>query len=181
MNSFYSTLVRGFRLASVLLALPVVLACCAGVALAAEKAGREMLLEKEPAGAVDVLALKKDAKDQEKVVVVGRIGGRKDPWIKGMAAFPIVDRSLTPCNEIEGDACKYPWDYCCESNLPQATVLIKFVDENGKIIKQDPRTFFDVKELQTVVVAGKAQRDKSGNITVLASKLHVRPDKQVAK
>jgi hypothetical protein len=181
MSSLKNAFDNGRRLAFDLLALPIVLACCAGVAFAAEKAGQEILLEKEPAGAVDVLALKKDAKDQDNVVVVGRIGGRKDPWIKGMAAFPIVDRSLTPCNEIEGDMCKYPWDYCCESNLPQATVLIKFVDEKGKVIKQDPRTFFDVKELQTVVVAGKAQRDKSGNITVLASKLHVRPDKQVAE
>lgn len=181
MSSRNNTLLMIRRLVSALGALPIVLACCVGVVFAAEKAGQEMLLEKEPAGAVDVLALRKDAKDEEQVVVVGRIGGRKDPWIKGMAAFPIVDRSLTPCNEIEGDACKFPWDYCCESNLPQATVLVKFVDENGKIIKQDPRSFFDVKELQTVVVAGKAQRDKSGNITVLASKLHVRPDKQVSK
>jgi hypothetical protein len=147
------------------------------VVIAEDRADKEVLVDKEPAGAVDVLALKKEAKDKQDVVVVGRIGGRANPWIKGVAAFPIVDNSLRPCNEIEGDGCKTPWDYCCESNLPQATVLITLVDEKGKPVKQDPRTYLGVKELQTVVVEGKAKRDKAGNVTVLASKVHIRPEK----
>jgi hypothetical protein len=139
-----------------------------------------MHLKQEPAGAVDVLALRKDAKDQDDVVVVGRIGGRQDPWIKGTAAFPIVDRSLRPCNEIPGDACPTPWDYCCEADLPDATVLVTFVDASGRVIKEDPRELLNVKELQTVVVQGKAKRDEAGNVTVLASKIHVR-DNEKAK
>ena len=103
---------------------------------AAAEANSTFLLDEEPQGAVDVLAFRKDAKDQQDVVVVGRIGGRVNPWIKGTAAFPIVDRSLKPCNEIEGDTCATPWDYCCEAELPQATVLVMFVDETGKPSKQ---------------------------------------------
>lgn len=99
-----------------------------------------MVLKKEPKGAVDVLALRKDAKDKQDVIVVGRIGGRVNPWIKGTAVFPIVDRSLRACNEIPGDACKTPWDYCCETNVPKATVLVMFVDEKGKVIKKDPES-----------------------------------------
>jgi hypothetical protein len=38
-----------------------------------------------------------------------------------------------------------------------------------------------VKELQTVVVQGKVKRDKAGNVTVLASKLHVRNDDESKK
>jgi hypothetical protein len=140
-----------------------------------------MLLKKEPKGAVDVLALRKDAKDKQQVVVVGRIGGRVNPWVKGTAVFPIVDRTLKPCNEIPGDACKTPWDYCCETNVPKATVLVMFVDEKGKVIKKDPRELFDIKELSTVVVQGTAKRDKAGNVTVLASKLHIRDDKKAKK
>jgi hypothetical protein len=140
-----------------------------------------MLLKKEPKGAVDVLALRKDAKDKQEVVVVGRIGGRVNPWVKGTAVFPIVDRTLKPCNEIPGDACKTPWDYCCETDVPKATVLVMFVDEKGKVIKKDPRKLFDVKELSTVVVQGTAKRDKAGNVTVLASKIHIRDDKQAKK
>jgi hypothetical protein len=138
----------------------------------------EFLLATEPAGAVDVLALRTAAQDQQDVVVVGRVGGRKDPWIKGMAAFPIVDRSLKACSEIPGDACPTPWDYCCEPNLAAATALVRIVDESGNTIKEDPRELLNLKELQTVVIKGKAKRDQEGNVTVLASQLHIRPDQQ---
>ena len=140
--------------------------------------GEKYLLAAEPSGAVAVVALRADAKDQDDVVVIGRIGGRRDPWIKGTAAFPIVDRSAKACNEIEGDTCPTPWDYCCEPNLADKTVLVMFADESGKPIKEDPRELLSVKELQTVVVKGKAKRDKEGNLTVLASQLHVRPLQQ---
>ena len=92
---------------------------------------------------------------------------------QGCAAFSIVDRSLKPCNEIEGDTCKTPWDYCCEADLAKATVLVMFVDDKGKLVKQDARELLGVKELDTVFVHGKAKRDKAGNITLLASKLYV--------
>lgn len=171
-NLLRSTFVLGVAVA----ASSLVLSGCGSATR--ESQANEYLLSAEPSGAMDVLALRADAKDQQDVVVIGRIGGRLDPWIKGTAAFPIVDRSLRACSEIEGDTCPTPWDFCCESNLPAATVLVKLVDETGKTIKQDPRTLLDVKELQTVVVQGKVRRDKDGNITVLASHLHVRPDQQ---
>jgi hypothetical protein len=137
-----------------------------------------VVLKKEPKGAVEVLALKKNAKDQQDVVVVGRIGGRVNPWVKGTAVFPIVDTSLRPCSEMPGDTCKTPWDYCCETNVPKATLLVMFVDEKGRVIKHDPREMFGVKELSTVVVQGKAKRDNAGNVTVVASKIHIRGDKK---
>ena len=62
------------------------------------------LLAEEPEGAADVIAVRKSAKDQQDVLVVGRIGGKKNPWIHGVAAFPIVDRSLKSCNE-KGHTC----------------------------------------------------------------------------
>jgi hypothetical protein len=159
-----------------------VIVCCSVVAVAvAAVRDPEMVLKKEPKGAVDVLALRKDAKDKQQVVVVGRIGGRVNPWVKGNAVFPIVDRSLRACSDIPGDACKTPWDYCCETNVPKATVMVMFVDDKGKVIKQDARELFKVKELSTVVVQGTAKRDKAGNVTVLATKLHIRDDKQAKK
>jgi hypothetical protein len=130
-------------------------------------------LAEAPHAASDVAAMRKDAKDKQEVVVVGRIGGRANPWIKGMAAFSIVDRSLKPCNEIEGDTCKTPWDYCCESDLGKSTLLVTFVDENGKIVKQDARKLLGVKELDTVTIVGRAKRDSSGNVSILASKVYI--------
>lgn len=139
----------------------------------AARAGDEYKLAEQPKDAADVKALRDDAKDQDVVTVVGRIGGRANPWIKGAAAFSIVDRSLTPCNEIEGDTCKTPWDYCCEADLAKATVLVMFVDADGKIVKQDARELLGVKELDTLFIQGKAKRDKQGNVTIMASKVFV--------
>src|SRR5687767_11941810 len=120
-----------FTGAFVVMLLAIVLGCTRSQDDAAAEAGSDFLLTEEPSGAIDVLAARKDAKDQQDVVVVGRIGGRPNPWIEGMAAFPIVDRSLKPCSEIEGDTCATPWDYCCEPQLPQATALVTLVDDAG--------------------------------------------------
>ena len=158
----------------------VVVLFATNLALAAEPAQKsKFLLKEEPDKPADVIAFRKAAEDKKDAVVIGRIGGRTNPWVKNAAAFSIVDRSLKPCNEREGDSCPKPWDYCCESDLPKATVLVMMVDDNGKVVREDARKLLGVKELQTVVVQGKAKRDKAGNVTVLASKVYIRSDKRV--
>jgi hypothetical protein len=139
------------------------------------------LLKKEPEDAKQVKAIREKAKNGEAVVVVGRIGGRTNPWVKGTAAFSIVDSSLKSCDQIEGDACPTPWDYCCEADINKSTLLVAFVDDAGKIVKKDARQLLKVKELQTVVVQGKVKRDKSNNVSLLASKLYVRNLKKAPK
>ncbi len=136
--------------------------------------GSKFLLTDKPEGAGDVIKVREDAGDGEDVVIVGRIGGSANPWIKGRAAFSIVDGSLKACSDIEGDSCPIPWDYCCEtSKLPTATALVKVVDEDGELVKADARELLAVKELSTVVVKGKAQRDEAGNLTILATGVFV--------
>ncbi len=144
---------------------------------AASTVDKNFLLEEEPKDATDVVAARKDSKDQQEIVVVGRIGGRVNPWAKGMAAFSIVDRTLTPCNEIEGDTCKTPWDYCCEANLSKATLLVMLTNKDGKVVKKDARELLGVKELDTVTLVGKAKRDKAGNVSILASKVYIASEK----
>jgi hypothetical protein len=140
------------------------------------------VLKEEPKDAVDVLATREKAKDKDDVVVVGRIGGRKNPWVKGAAAFSIVDASLKPCNALPGDTCPTPWDYCCEADLGKATLFVTILDEKtGQTLKQDARDTLKLKELETVVVKGKARRDKNGNVTIAASQLFVRPEKESVK
>jgi hypothetical protein len=135
----------------------------------------EYLLDSEPPKAADVIAARSDAQDDEEVVVVGRIGGSENPWIDGRAAFSIVDPSLKACSDIEGDGCPTPWDYCCETDkLPGATALVKVVDGQGKLVASDARELLGIKELQTVVVRGKAQRDELGNLTILADGVYVK-------
>lgn len=138
------------------------------------------LLKEEPKGAADVVAVRNKAEDQQDVLIVGRIGGKKNPWIRGVAAFPIVDRSLKSCDE-KGHNCPYPWDFCCSANLPKAMVLVTIVDEEGAIVKKDPRELVGVKELDTVVVQGKVRRDKAGNVVIVASKLLVQSRHEVTR
>jgi hypothetical protein len=135
--------------------------------------GAKYLLATAPAGARGVMDVREKAKDNEEVVIVGRIGGGVDPWIKGKPAFSIVDSSLKACSEIEGDTCPTPWDYCCESDLPKKKVLVKFVDASGSMVSGDAKELLGLKELQTVTVQGKAKRDDAGNLTVLARGIFV--------
>lgn len=137
--------------------------------------GSKFVLRDEPAGAGEVIQVRADATDGDDVVIVGRIGGSSNPWIDGRAAFSIVDGSLKACSDIPGDRCTKPWDYCCETpKLADATALVKVVDENGALVKSDAKALLDVKELSTVVVQGKAQRDDAGNLTILASGVFVK-------
>ena len=133
------------------------------------------MLATEPAGAKDVIAVRESAANDDDVVIAGRIGGSANPWVDGLAAFSIVDFSLKACSDIPGDECEKPWDYCCETDkLPTATALVKFLDDDASLIQIDARQLLNVKELQSVVIRGQAQRDESGNLTVLANGIFLR-------
>src|SRR5437867_825245 len=71
--------------------------------------GPEYLLSESPAGVKCVIDARKDAQDGDEVVVAGRIGGSKSPWIEGRAGFWIVDPSFKPCDEEN----MIPWEFCC--------------------------------------------------------------------
>ena len=138
------------------------------------------VLASEPEGGLDVIAARESAEDQSDIVVVGRIGGGLNPWVEGRAAFQIVDASLLACSDEKEDgepcSCQTPWDYCCETDkLPGAMALVQFVETDGATVKADARNAFNLKELQTVVVKGKAKRDDVGNLTVLATGMFIRP------
>ena len=136
--------------------------------------GSKYLLSEEPDGASDVIKVREESQNGDDVVLVGRIGGSSSPWIEGRAVFSIVDGSLKACSDIPGDECPKPWDYCCETDkLPTSTALIKVVDEDGSLVKADAKGLLGVKELSTVIVKGKAQRDDAGNLTVLATGVFV--------
>jgi hypothetical protein len=138
--------------------------------------GKKYLLEAEPAEAKGVLVVRKEAADGDEVIVVGRIGGRKRPFVEGRASFTIVDPRLKSCQETEDDACPTPWDYCCTppKELAEASATFKFVNAEGQTLASDSRQLLGVKELQTVIVRGKAKRSE-GNLVVEAERVFVRP------
>jgi hypothetical protein len=137
--------------------------------------GTPYLLTSQPADPLEVKELLSDAKDGDEVMVIGRIGGEKDPWVEGLAMFNLVDTSLTPCNEIPGDKCPFPWDYCCDPNVATSRTLVEIVDKNGKTVAEDARRLLSVTELQTIVVKGTARKDGDGNVTLIATGIFVKP------
>ncbi len=147
----------------------------AGTAVTPSPEAAKYLLSAEPAAAQAVAVAKKEVKDGDDVTLVGRIGGSESPFVTGRASFTIVDTKLVPCSERPGDSCPTPWDYCCDTNqLPASTASIKVVDESGKTLAIDAKSGLGLKELQTIVVKGKAKRDEAGNLTVLASGIFVK-------
>lgn len=53
-------------------------------------------------------------------------------------------------------------------------MLVKLVDEAGKTLVQDARSFLGLKELDTVVVQGRVRRDSENSLSVLASGLFIK-------
>lgn len=138
--------------------------------------GKKYLLSAAPENPLDVTPMREAVEDDQDVVVIGRIGGSHDPWVEGLAAFSLVDRSLAACTDIPGDQCPTPWDYCCVTDkLPNATTLVKVVDDQGEVVTTSASELLGVSELQTLVVKGKAHKDDTGNVTILASAVYVDP------
>ena len=138
-------------------------------------AGAAYLAKAEPADAKGVGEARKAVEDGDEVTLVGRIGGGVEPFVNGLAAFTIVDPAVPYCAADEG--CPTPWDYCCQTDqLPANTATVKLVGNDGKAVAEDARQLLGVKELNVVVVRGKAKRDDAGNLTVLAEEVFVRPD-----
>jgi hypothetical protein len=129
------------------------------------------VLAAEPAGAKGVIAVRKESKDGDDVVIVGRIGGSEKPFVEGRASFTIVDLQYEPCVE---EGCSNPWCEIDPDDLKQATTLVKFVDEQGKTLTHDAEKALGLKALQTVVVKGQARRTGRDNLTVVATGVHVK-------
>lgn len=134
----------------------------------------QYLADAEPAGAMPVGEARESVKDGQDVTLVGTIGGSSEPFVEGLAAFTIVDPKVPYCPPEEG--CPTPWDYCCtQDQVKDNIATVKIVDETGKLVADDAKKLLGVKELLTVVVQGKAERDDQGNLSIATSKVFVRP------
>lgn len=124
-----------------------------------------------PADAEPVLEVREKKKDGDAVTIKGRA---KD-FVDGIAAFTLTDPSLPPCSE-GGDMkeCDTPWDYCCTDPaiVARATATVEFHDANG-VINTSARGFHGLDHLAHVTVVGTLKRDDAGNLTVLASRVHI--------
>lgn len=131
-----------------------------------------LALAAEPPGARPVKDVVREAKSGDEVVVAGRVG------VEGSdrAYFTLVDPSLQACSETPlEDPCKTPWDFCCTppDELSRLSALIEFRDGAG-LHPGSVLGFDGLDHLKNVVVKGKADKDGSGNLTVVASGIYVR-------
>jgi hypothetical protein len=137
--------------------------------------GSKYVLADEPDGAIGVIEARKTAANGEPVIVVGRIGGAKDPWIEGRAAFMLLDASMVivadGTESNDGEICM---DECCATERTGSTTLVKIIDEGGKVLGVDARQLLGVQADDMVVVSGMASKDEVGNFVVLASGVHIR-------
>ncbi len=126
----------------------------------------------ELAGARSVADVRAASKDGETLVVNGRV---KD-FIPGHAVFTLVDTTVDSCRELEGDACKTPWDYCCTDPtlLADNTITVEVRDESGQPLPTSVQGFHGLDHLDTVAVQGDVTRDEHGNVIVAMSALRKR-------
>jgi hypothetical protein len=92
------------------------------------------------------------------------------------AYFTLVDASLKACSETPlQDPCKTPWDFCCSppEELAKLSALVQF-REGGELVAGNVLGFDGLDHLKNVIVKGKAEKDSSGNLTVVASGIFVR-------
>ena len=135
--------------------------------------GKQYLMNAEPANVTPVGMARKSARNGDTVALIGHIGGSAEPFVKGMAAFKIVDPKVKYCPPEEG--CPKPWDYCCTQNeVKENIATVKVVNKQGEPVLEDAKKLLGVKELSLVVVQGTTQRDKNGNLSVLANKIFIK-------
>jgi hypothetical protein len=128
-------------------------------------------LADEPEGAMGVVEFCESAQDGDPVVVVGCIGGGINPWVKGRAAFVLVDAA----ESVECDGACTDEDCNCRAiELADSIVVIKFLDRQGRVIEANAQALLGLEALDTVVVRGKAMRDKAGNVSVAADGVYIR-------
>lgn len=137
-----------------------------------------LLLTQEPSGAVGILDARELLTAPAELVLVGRVGGVDQPWTPGRAAFVIVDPAADADDEHHAHgshACGDDCPFCSkETGEPDATAIIRFVDERGELLPFDARTLFDLSSKQTVVVRGRGEVDSLGNLVVRADGVYVR-------
>jgi hypothetical protein len=130
-----------------------------------------LLVKSAPAGAVTVSAARKEAiKAGTEVVLRGRIGGRMTALVDKAAIAVLADeKTITACNDMPRDACKTPWDFCCETpeKLRSSIATIQVRGADGKVLKAPLRGLGGLKELSTVVVKGTVDAASGKDVLIV--------------
>ncbi|MFN0137301.1 MAG: hypothetical protein ACKVS9_14455 [Phycisphaerae bacterium] len=137
----------------------------------------DLFVAQPPEGAVAVGKLKADAAAPTSIVVYGRIGGRKEPFVAGSAMFLLADMSMKACSELEGDLCATPWDYCCEpkENLSKMLATVQVLGPDGKPLAVGLDGTNGLKPLAELTITCDIASREGGALVLTAKKIYVHP------
>ena len=130
-----------------------------------------------PGDARPLFEAKSAAKQGDRVVFEARVGGRKAPFVENRAVFFVTDPSILSCDQLHGDTCATPWDYCCEAqdNLLANMATVQVVDDSGQPLKASLEEEHGLEPLKTVIIVGTVnQMDDAGTFVVNAESIHVK-------
>ena len=139
-----------------------------------------LFVDAAPQGARSVGELIADEDARGDVVVAGRIGGRKQAFVDGAAVFLLADAGMQSCNELHGDGCPTPWDYCCEpkESLSAKVLTVQIVGDDGKPLKLDVAGSKGLDPLAKLTIAGEvARRGEGGVVVINARHIYIEPDR----
>ena len=132
---------------------------------------------KTPENARDISEARKAGtmKVGDEVVLRGRVGGSKEPFVAGRAVFTLMGRGLKACNENPDDKCSKPWDYCCDTKqeILANSVTVQVVDAKSQIIRTDMKGRRGMKELSEIVIVGTVVVADGKAVVVNATSMHV--------
>lgn len=135
----------------------------------------DFFLTKQPDGAKSVEEIKASAKAGDRVVIRGRIGGSKTPFVEGRAVFTLMGPGLKACSDNAEDKCKTPWDYCCETpeSIAKHSAMIQVVDAAGNPLRVDFKGNNGLKELSEVVIEGSVKQATDKILVINATGLFI--------
>lgn len=113
------------------------------------------LLVSEPASALSIDEAKLTAKEGDRIVLRGRIGGRKEPISAESSVLTIMDTTIPHCADNPDDKCATPWDYCCvpKDQIAAHSATVQIVGSDGATAGINPKAA-GLSELDVIVVEG---------------------------
>lgn len=129
----------------------------------------DLFLDNAPRDARGVADVKADTDGPTNVVVHGRIGGRPKPFVDGAAVFLLADASMKTCDELHGDGCPTPWDYCCEprESLSAKTATVQIVDADGRPLPINVKGQHGLDPSAHVTIVGTVAERSDGKTLVI--------------
>ena len=136
--------------------------------------GRQFQLSREPRGAIGILDARGRDVDGQELVLIGKIGGVTNPWVKGYASFIVSDTTAANVaghKHADGCDCKF----CKQKHRAADSIaVVEIVDRDGKVIRVGAQQLLGLKAGQTVVVRGRARVDSLGCMTLSARGVYIR-------